>query len=111
MGIIIGGLFVVIFCIFPVMFTARKLGAEKADLLDCIIAILVATLFSSIIVPFLPGAMSNEVLGYAYSFLVAGLAYKFILRASYIVSVLIALISTVITYIALHIVSLVVAQI
>jgi hypothetical protein len=104
MGIVIVGLFVVIFCIFPVMFTARKLGAEKSDLVDCIIAILVATFFSSIIVPFLPGAGTNEVLAYIYSFLVAGLAYKFILQASYVASVLIALISTAITYISLYIV-------
>ncbi len=102
MGIIIGGLFVVIFCVFPVMFTARKLGAGKADLVDCILAILVATFVSSVVIPFLPGAITNEILAYIYSFLVMGLVYKFMLQADYLTSVLIALISMVITYTALY---------
>ncbi len=109
MGIIIGGLFVVIFCVFPVMFTARKLGAGKADLIDCVLAIIVATLVSSVAISFFPGAATNDVLAYIYSFLVMGVVYKFMLQANYITSVLIALISSVITYSALYIVGSVVS--
>lgn len=56
-------------------------------------------------VPFLPGANSSDLMAYIYSFLIAGLVYKFMLQATYITSVLIAIISTAITFIALYIVA------
>lgn len=103
MGVIFGVLAVVVFCVFPVMLTARKLGAGKSDLIDCIIAIVVQAFVLSIVIPLLPGATASEVLAYIYSFLLAGVVYKFMLQASYIASVLIAIISTAITYVALYI--------
>ncbi len=108
MGIIIGGLFVVIFCVFPVMFVAKKLGAEKAGLLNCFLAIFVAVIIAGIFVPLLPGAHSNELLANFYSLLVFGVVFKYMLGATYIASLLIALLSTVISYSAIYILDLII---
>ena len=106
MGIILAGLFVVLFCIYPVMFCAKKLGAEKHDLIDCLLAIIVSTLVVSILVPMLPSANTSNELSYLYGFLVSGLVFKFMLQANYFTSVLIALTSTILRYVALFIVTL-----
>lgn len=106
MGIVLAGLFVVIFCIYPVMFSAKFLGAEKHDLIDCLLAIIVATLVVSIIVPYLPSANTSAALSYFYGFFVTGIVFKFMLKANYFTSVLIALASTIFRYLALFIVAL-----
>lgn len=36
MGLILGVLLVVAFCVFPVVITAKKLGAGKTEFVDCI---------------------------------------------------------------------------
>ena len=102
--IIIIGLFVVVICVFPVMFVAKKLGAEKTELVDCILAIIVGSIASSIIVPFIPGGNSSQIIYFLYSFLVVGMVYKYMLQANYIASVLIALISTLIKWAAIYVV-------
>ena len=99
--IIVVGLFVVITSVFPVMFVAKKLGAEKANLIDCIFAIIVG----SVVVPFLPGRSTSQLMYFLYSFLVVGVVYKYMLQANYIASVLISLISTFITSVVMYVVA------
>lgn len=102
--IILVGLFVVVTCIFPVMFVAKKLGAEKTELVDCILAIIVGSFVSSIVVPLIHGGNASQIMYFIYSFLVVGVIYKYMLRANYIASVLIALISTLIKWAAIYVV-------
>ena len=105
LSIIIVGLFVVVTSIFPVMFVAQKLGAEKTELIDCILAIVVGGIVSSILVSFLPGSSTNEILYFLYSFLIIGVVYKYMLQANYFASVLIALISTLIKWAIIYVVA------
>ncbi len=107
LSIIYVGLIIVVFCVFPVMLTARVLGAEKSDLVDCIFAVIVGNILSSIIVPFIPvmpGITSGELMSYIYTFLVTGLVYKYMLQASYVASVVISLVSTLIAWGAAYVV-------
>lgn len=96
LSILIIGLFVVITSVFPVMFAANKLGAQKTELVDCIIAVIIGGLVSSFIAPLIPGANTNEAAGFIYTLIITGVVYKFLLQASYISGMLIALISTII---------------
>lgn len=105
LSIIVVGLFVVVTSVFPVMFVARKLGAEKTELIDCILAIIVGSIVSSVVVSFLPGGNTSQMLYFFYSFLVVGVVYKYMLQANYLASVLIALISTLIKWLAILIVA------
>jgi len=102
--IIIAGLFVVITCVFPVAFMAKKLGAEKIKLMDCFLAIIVASIAIGLTVPLLPGGSTSDGLYFIYSLLVAGVVYKYMLQATYIASVVIALISTLITTLILYLI-------
>lgn len=91
LSIILAGLVFVVIAVFPVMFAAKKLGAEKSGLLDAFIALIVGSLAAGLIAPLLPAAQTNEIAGFAYTLLITGLVYKYLLRASYLIGVLIAL--------------------
>lgn len=89
-SILLVGLIIVIFCVFPVMFIAKKLGAENAGLLLCFVAIIVGSIVSSIFVLMIPGAMESQLLAGVYSILITGFVYKLILESTYIAGVLTA---------------------
>lgn len=89
-SILLVGLVIVIFCVFPVMFIAKKLGAENAGLLRCFVAIIVGSFVSSLFVFMIPGAAASPLLAGVYSILITGLVYKFILESTYIAGVLTA---------------------
>jgi len=109
LSILIIGLFVVITSVFPVMIVANKLGAQKTELLDCIIAIVVGNLVSSLIVQFIPGSNTNEVVGFIYTIIITGLVYKFLLKSNYLSGMLISLISTIIKYILIFVIAKIIA--
>ena len=98
MSIIIVGLVVVVVVLFPVMFAAKKLGAEKSDLVDVLIAVVASTFVVSIFAPMLPAGQTNEAAFFTYSLLLTGLVYKYVLQASYLIAVLIALMAVVIRF-------------
>ena len=98
LNIIIAGLFIVIVCIFPVMFIARKLGAEKTDLMDCIIAVIAGSFVSGIVVSMLTDQDTNIGIQAILSIIITGIVYKFLLEATYIKGLLIALIPSVFYY-------------
>lgn len=89
--IIIAGLVFVVIAVFPVMFAAKKLGAGKSGLLDAFIALIVGSIAAGLIAPLLPAAQSNEVAAFAYTLAITGVVYKYLLQATYITGVLIAL--------------------
>ena len=89
--ILLAGLIVVLICVYPVMFAAKKLGAGKYDLVDCCIAILVATLISSLGVSFFSGVISGALLPMILYLLIAGAVFKYMLEATYLAGILIAL--------------------
>lgn len=99
LGALLIGLIIVVVCIFPVMFIAQKLGAGKSELVDCIIAVVVGSFVSSLIAPMLPGADTSALLATAYSLLITGVVYKFMLEATYIAGILIALVPAIIYFI------------
>lgn len=90
-SIILAGLIFVVIVLFPVMFAAKKLGAGKSDLIPVLIAVIASSLAVGFIVPFLPGAATNEVASFAYSLIITGIVYKYLLDATFIIAVLIAL--------------------
>jgi hypothetical protein len=83
---------IVVLCVFPVMFTARKLNAGNSDLIDCIIAIMAGTFVSSIAVGILPGGDSNVFLASAYWLIATGVVYKFLLEATLVTGIIIAIV-------------------
>lgn len=93
------GLIVVVVCVFPVMITARKLNAGKSSLVDCIIAVILGSFVSSIVVPIIPGAVSNAFLATVFSLAVTGVVYKFMLEATYLTGFIIALVPAIIYFI------------
>jgi hypothetical protein len=97
--ILLVGLIVVVVCVFPVMFTARKLNAGKADLVDCIIAIVVGAFVSSLAVAFLPGAASSALIAVLYWLVATALVYKYLLETTFVAGVIIALVPVAIKYI------------
>lgn len=99
LNILLIGLIIVVVCIFPVMFAAKKFGAGKTELVDCIIAVVAGSFASSLVAPMLPGANTTEVLGTFYALLITGVVYKFLLEATLIKGVLIALVPAVVFYI------------
>ncbi|HEY7772890.1 MAG TPA: hypothetical protein VIC26_06900 [Marinagarivorans sp.] len=99
LSIIVVGLIFVVIVLFPVMFAAKKLGAGKSDLIEVLIAVIASSLAVGFIVPFLPGALNNEIALFAYSLLVTGVVYKYLLDATFLVAVLIALMAVAIRFV------------
>ena len=64
-----------------------------------LIAVIVSSLAVSFVAPMLPAAQTNEIAFFAYSLLITGLVYKYLLKASYLIAVLIALMAVVIQFI------------
>ena len=99
MGIFIVGLIIVVVCIFPVMFTAKKVDAGKSGLVDVIIAVVVGSINSSIFVALIPGTTSSAFLATVFSLGVTGIIYKFLLDTNYIKGFIIALVPALIYFI------------
>lgn len=97
-SILLAGIIFVVIALFPVMFAAKKLGAGKSGLIDVLIAVIVSSLAVGLLVPFLPAAMTNEVAQFAYSLALTGLVYKYLLDATFIIAVLIALMAIAIQF-------------
>lgn len=93
--ILLVGLGIVVLCVFPVMFAARKLNAGKSDLIDCIIAIIVGTFVSSVVVAILPGGDSSALLATVYWLVTTGFVYKVMLEATLITGIIIAIVPVV----------------
>ncbi|BCD96657.1 hypothetical protein [Marinagarivorans cellulosilyticus] len=89
--IIIAGLIFVVIAVFPTMFAAKKLGAGKSGLLDAFIALIAGSIAAGLIAPLLPAAQTNEVAAFVYTLAITGVVYKYLLQATYITAVLIAL--------------------
>lgn len=98
MNALIVGLLIVVVCVFPVMITARKLKAGKSDLIDCVIAVIVGSIASSLLVPLIPGVMSSTFLAALCSLAITGLVYKFMLQATYLAGFIIALVPAIIYF-------------
>jgi len=81
------------------MLTARKLNAGKSEFVDCIIAVVVGAIVSSICVPLIPGAASSAFLATIFSLIVTGIIYKFLLDATYVTGFIIALVPAIIYFI------------
>lgn len=92
LSILLVGLIIVVFCVMPVMFLAKKFGAENTGLLRCFVTIFIGSLVASIFTPMIPGALDSAVLAMLYWFLLTGLVYKWILGSTYIAGVFIAVI-------------------
>lgn len=100
LSVIIAGLIFVVVCIFPVMLVAKKLGAEKADLVDCVIAVIVGGLVSGLLVSMFTGQDTSTAIKTILSIVITGFVYKFLLEATYIKGLLIALIPSVFYFVA-----------
>jgi hypothetical protein len=95
LSVIIGGLIILAVCIFPVMFVAKKLGAQKSELIDCIIAVVVGGLVSGLVVSMFTDPGASTAIKTILSITITGVVYKFLLEATYIKGILIALIPSV----------------
>ena len=98
-NILLIGTIIVVVCVFPVMIAAQKLDAGKSGLVDCIIAVLVGSFVSSFAVPMLPGADISAVLATIYSLAVTAVTYKFMLEATYIGGLIIAIIPAILYFV------------
>ncbi len=98
-SVIISGLIIVVVCIFPVMLVAKKLGAQKAELVDCIIAVVVGGLVSGILVSVITDQDTSGAFKSILTIVITGLVYKFLLEATYIKGLLIALIPSILYFI------------
>jgi len=97
--ILLSGLIVVVFCVFPVMISAKKLNAGKSELVDCIIAIVVGSIVSSLITSMLTGADTSAALATICSLAVTGIVYKFLLEATYINGFIIAFVPAILHFV------------
>ncbi|MBL4797532.1 MAG: hypothetical protein JKY50_08970 [Oleispira sp.] len=103
LSIIFIGLVIVVLCVFPVMITARKLNTGKSDLIDCILAIIVGTFISSIVVGILPGGDSSVPLATGYWLLATGFVYKIMLEATLVAGLIIAIVPAIFNFILVKI--------
>ncbi len=89
MGLLVFFVLLIVFTIIPIMVAARILKAEKTGFLACFIAA-ISSLFISLIAIFL---IPSQLLSFVFSTLIIALCFSFILGASYIKSVFIALLA------------------